>query len=104
MTTKREEMLLEIVDNIYRAMYKVSYPPADYDKLIKDFEDKIPTNTPYDKVELFAEPFYMDHEIEEKIATDILYKEMSKFKLKSHEKDMIKTAVWLGASPKFKSK
>lgn len=74
--------LKNILLNIYREMYENSTPSADFDEIDKTVEG-----------------FFLDYEIDSKLAQEIVDKHTKK--LRKYDKSKINHNVWLGCSPKF---
>lgn len=91
----KESKETKIIWQIYREMYAVSTPPADFDKLVNSAE----------KNELGQKiiPFN-DYEISEKDFYDIIERNIKGKRLTKLSQQMIRNSVTLGASPAFKKK
>ena len=83
----------KIIWQIYKEMYAVSSPPADFDKLVNSAE----------KNELRQKVIPFDnHEISEKDYNEIIDRNIKGKKLTKLGQQMIKNTIALGCSPKFK--
>lgn len=82
----------KVLLNTYKELYLQSTPPADFEELMKT----CPKNN-LGQVEI---P-YNEHEIEEELFNEILVKNSKN--LSKFHKQILKTTVLLGCSPKFKS-
>lgn len=89
----KESKETKIIWQIYREMYAVSNPPADFDELVNSAE----------KNELGQKVIpFNDYEISEKDFYDIIEKNIKGKRLTKLTQQMIKNTVALGCSPKFK--
>jgi len=86
---KNDDILLEL----YRKVYAVSEPPADFDELMANAE----TNREGQKVIKF-----MDYQCEEAVMQHILDEVLNKHKIKGHRRNQFSFSFWLGCSPKTK--
>ena len=86
---KNDDILLEI----YRKVYAVSEPPADFDELMANAE----INKEGQKVIKF-----MDYQCEEAVMQRILDEVLKKHKIKGHRRKEFSFSFWLGCSPKTK--
>lgn len=82
---RKDEEFIEIVWDIYRDMYLVADPPADFDELVRSGGE-----------------FYNKHFISEKDFDEIISNNLNGKRLKDVEKTKIINTVTLGCSPKFK--
>jgi hypothetical protein len=83
----------KILHEIYRQLYKASTPSADFDKLMEEAE----INEWGQKVIPF-----MDHEIEENIYEEIITDILKSHRVSVGRRQLFRTTVALGCSPKFK--
>jgi hypothetical protein len=86
-----DEILLEI----YRRVYAVSEPPADFDKLVAEAE----TNSEGQKVIK-----YLDYECDDIVMKDICEKTLDEYKVKGWKRKQFFMTFWLGCSPKSKNR
>ena len=85
----------EILLEIYRKVYAVSEPPADFDELVANAE----LNERGEKVIKFLE-----YECEEAVMQKIFDETMAKYKIKGQRAKAFSFSFWLGCSPKTKQK
>lgn len=85
----------EILLEIYRRVYAVSEPPADFDELVANAE----LNERGEKVIKFLE-----YECEESVMQQIFDEIMAKYKIKGQRQKQFSFSFWLGCSPKSKVK
>lgn len=85
----------EILLEIYRRVYAVSEPPANFDELVANAE----LNERGEKVIKF-----MDYECEEAVMQNIFDETMKKYKIKGRKQNQFSFSFWLGCSPKTKLK
>ena len=85
----------EILLEIYRKVYAVSEPPADFDELVANAE----LNERGEKVIKF-----MEYECEEVVMQNIFDETMKKYKIKGQKEKQFSFSFWLGCSPKTKVK
>lgn len=85
----------EILLEIYRKVYAVSEPPADFDELVANAE----LNERGEKVIKF-----LDYECEHDTMQAILDEAIAKYKIKGHRAKAFQFSFWLGCSPKTKAK
>lgn len=85
----------EILLEIYRKVYAVSEPPADFDELVANAE----INERGEKVIKFLE-----YECEHDVMQAILDEAIAKYKIKGHRAKAFQFSFWLGCSPKTKVK
>jgi hypothetical protein len=85
----------EILLEIYRKVYAVSEPPADFDELVANAE----LNERGEKVIKFLE-----YECENDVMQAILDEAIAKYKIKGHRAKAFQFSFWLGCSPKTKQK
>lgn len=85
----------EILLEIYRKVYAVSEPPADFDELVANAE----LNERGEKVIKF-----MEYECEEVVMQNIFDETMAKYKIKGRKQNQFSFSFWLGCSPKTKVK
>jgi hypothetical protein len=83
----------EILLEIYRKVYAVSEPPADFDELVANAE----LNERGEKVIKFLE-----YECEHDTMQAILDEAIAKYKIKGHRAKAFQFSFWLGCSPKTK--
>ncbi len=83
----------EILLEIYRKVYAVSEPPADFDELVKNAE----LNERGEKVIKFLE-----YECEHDTMQAILDETIAKYKIKGRKLNHFSFSFWLGCSPKSK--
>lgn len=83
----------EILLDIYRKVYAVSEPPADFDELVANAE----LNERGEKVIKFLE-----YECEHDTMQAILDESIAKYKIKGHRAKALQFNFWLGCSPKTK--
>jgi hypothetical protein len=85
----------EILLEIYRRVYAVSEPPADFDQLIAEAE----TNDIGQKVIK-----YLDYECDDDVMKQICEKTLDEFKVKGWKRKQFFNSFWLGCSPKSKKR
>jgi hypothetical protein len=85
----------EILLEIYRKVYAVSEPPADFDELVANAE----LNERGEKQIKFLE-----YECEHDTMQAILDEAIAKYKIKGHRAKAFQFSFWLGCSPKTKAK
>jgi len=85
----------EILLEIYRKVYAVSEPPADFDELVANAE----LNERGEKVIKFLE-----YECEHDTMQAILDEAIAKYKIKGHRAKAFQFSFWLGCSPKSKKR
>lgn len=85
----------EILMTIYRRVYAVSEPPADFDQLIAEAE----TNDFGQKVIK-----YLDYECDDEIMKKICDDTLDEFKIKGWKRKQFFNTFWLGCSPKSKNR
>jgi hypothetical protein len=85
----------EILLEIYRKVYAVSEPPADFDELVANAE----LNERGEKVIKFLE-----YECEHDVMQAILDEAIAKYKIKGQRAKAFQFSFWLGCSPKTKAK
>lgn len=85
----------EILMTIYRRVYAVSEPPADFDQLIAKAE----TNDLGQKVIK-----YLDYECDDEVMKKICDDTLDEFKVKGYKRKQFFMTFWLGCSPKSKNK
>ena len=85
----------EILMTIYRRVYAVSDPPADFDKLIEEAE----TNEYGQKVIK-----YLDYECDDEVMQKICDETLDEFKVKGYKRKQFFMTFWLGCSPKSKNR
>jgi hypothetical protein len=83
----------EILLEIYRKVYAVSEPPADFDELVANAE----INENGQKVIKFLD-YQCEHEVMQKIFDET----MEKYKIKGYKLKAFNFNFWLGCSPKTK--
>jgi hypothetical protein len=83
----------EILLELYRRVYAVSEPPADFDQLIAEAELN-------DRGEKDIK--FMNYECEDKVMQDIFNETMAKYKIKGYRLKQFSFSFWLGCSPKSK--
>lgn len=83
----------DILMEIYRNVYAVAKPPANFDELMANAE----INKEGQKVIKF-----MDYECEEAVMQRILDETMDKYKVKDYRRKQFSFSFWLGCSPKTK--
>ena len=83
----------DILMEIYRNVYAVAEPPANFDELMANAE----INKEGQKVIKF-----MDYECEEAVMQRILDDTMDKYKVKDYRRKQFSFSFWLGCSPKTK--
>jgi hypothetical protein len=83
----------EILTEIYRRVYAVSEPPADFDQLMATPE----TNAFGQKVIKF-----MDHECDDEVMKKICNDTLDEFKVKGYKRNQFFYSFWLGCSPRSK--
>lgn len=83
----------EILLEIYRKVYAVSEPPADFDELVANAE----LNERGERVIKF-----MDYQCEESVMQNIFDETMKKYKIKGQKEKQFSFSFWLGCSPKTK--
>lgn len=85
----------EILLEIYRKVYAVSEPPADFDELVANAE----LNERGEKIIKFN-----DYVCDEEVMKQIFDETMEKYKIKGHRHKAFSFSFWLGCSPKSKLK
>ena len=85
----------EILLEIYRKVYSVSEPPADFDELVANAE----LNERGEK-----DIKFMNYECEESVMQQIFDETMAKYKIKPYKQKHFSFSFWLGCSPKSKLK
>lgn len=80
----------KLIMQIYREMYAVSEPIADFDKLIETGEAK-------------KEGFFNNYLIDRKIHDEIIERNIKNKRLSKQEKQIIRNTINLGCSPKLKN-
>ena len=85
----------EILLEIYRKVYAVSEPPADFDELVANAE----VNERGEKQIKFLE-----YQCEEAVMQQIFDETMAKYKIKGQRQKQFSFSFWLGCSPKTKKK
>ena len=93
MVILKETKEQRIIWQIYREMYAVSTPPADFDELINSAE----INKRGQKIILFD-----NYEISEKDYCEILERKLKDNRITKLKQQMIKNTIALGVSPRFK--
>ena len=93
MVILKETKEQRIIWQIYREMYAVSTPPADFDELINSAE----INKRGQKIILFD-----NYEISEKNYCEILERNLKGKRITKLKQQMIKNTIALGCSPRFK--
>ena len=83
----------EILLEIYRKVYAVSEPPANFDELVANAE----LNERGEKVIKFLE-----YQCEEAVMQQIFDETMTKYKIKGQRQKQFSFSFWLGCSPKTK--
>lgn len=83
----------EILLEIYRKVYAVSEPPADFDELVANAE----VNERGEKQIKFLE-----YQCEEAVMQQIFDETMAKYKIKGQRQKQFSFSFWLGCSPKTK--
>jgi hypothetical protein len=83
----------DILMEIYRNVYAVAEPSANFDELMANAE----INKEGQKVIKF-----MDYECEEAVMQRILDDTMDKYKVKDYRRKQFSFSFWLGCSPKTK--
>lgn len=83
----------KIVWQIYREMYAISTPPANFDKLVEEAE----INELGQKIIPF-----MDYEISQKDYEEIIERSLKCQRLTKLKKQAIKNTIALSCSPRFK--
>ena len=83
----------EILLEIFRRVYAVSEPPADFDELVANAELN-------DRGEKDIK--FMNYECEDKVMQDIFNETIAKYKIKGHRAKALAFSFWLGCSPKTK--
>jgi hypothetical protein len=90
-TNKEEKAMLEC----YRRLFKASTPSGDFDDLV--------SNAKLNKRGQKEIPF-MDYEIEEEMMSNIVNEVTAEFKIKGYRKNAFRASIYLGCSPKTKTK
>lgn len=85
----------ELIYGTYELLYASSEPSVSFKKLMED--------SPKDKRGQIHIP-YNDYLIEQKVMEDIINAQIKKYKLKDAEIRAFKFTIYLGCSPKFKTK
>lgn len=88
MSSKSEEKLWVIVENIYRKLYQATTPKGDWEQMKESGETQ-------------KEGFFNNYTISEKRFLEILNEEINNRKLSKFDIERIKATVYLGCSPKF---
>jgi len=83
----REEKLKDAIFEIYRRAYKEADPPADFDEIMKSGEGQ-------------REGFFMNYYLPIERLTEIINEVCKERNIKTWNKDMVKTNVLLGGSPR----
>jgi len=83
----------EILLEIYRKVYAVSEPPADFDELVANAE----VNERGEKQIKFLE-----YQCEEAVMQQIFDETKTKYKIKGQRQKQFSFSFWLGCSPKTK--
>jgi len=82
------------IHEIYRQLYVASDPPADFDLLME--------NSPKNEQGQIMIP-YMNHEISEELCDQIIDEVLGNLRISKRMKQTLRTAIYLGCSPKFKA-
>jgi len=85
----------EILLEIYRRVYAVSEPPADFDQLVANAE----INELGQKVIK-----YLDYECDDDVMKQICEKTLDESKVKGWKRKQFFNSFWLGCSPKSKKR
>jgi hypothetical protein len=85
----------EILLELYRRVYAVSEPPADFDQLVAEAE----INAEGQKVIK-----YLDYECDDELMKEICNKVLDEFKIKGYKRKQFFISFWLGCSPKSKNR
>jgi hypothetical protein len=85
----------EILLEIFRRVYAVSEPPADFDQLVAEAK----TNEFGQKVIK-----YLDYECDDLLMIEICNKVLDEFKVKGYKRKQLFLSFWLGCSPKSKNR
>lgn len=85
----------EILLEIYRKVYALSEPPADFDELVANAE----LNERGEK-----DIKFMNYECDEMVMQQIFDETMEKYKIKPYRQKIFSFSFWLGCSPKSKIK
>lgn len=85
----------EILLEIYRKVYAVSEPPADFDELVANAE-----------LNKFGQKDikFMNYQCDEAVMQQIFDETMTKYKIKGRKLNQFSFSFWLGCSPKSKKK
>jgi hypothetical protein len=83
----------EILLEIFRRVYAVSEPPANFDELVANAE----LNEHGQK-----DIKFLNYECEDKVMQDIFNEIMAKYKIKGYRLKQFSFSFWLGCSPKSK--
>jgi len=89
----RDKKHNEAIMHCYTELYKNSEPAADFQQLMDNA-----TINEWGQKEI---PF-RDHEIDEKLADQIIEETIKKYKIKNWYARSFKTSILLGCSPKYK--
>ena len=85
----------EILLEIYRKVYAVSEPPADFDELVANAE----LNERGEK-----DIKFINYQCDEAVMLQIFDETMHKYKIKGRKINQFSFSFWLGCSPKSKIK
>lgn len=88
-----QEKINLILNEIYRRIYKVSNPPADWDQLLE--------NATVNKFGQKEIPF-MDYECEEEVMKNTIKSVLKEHRVPKWMHQMFESTIWLGCSPKTK--
>lgn len=88
---KNDEAILEC----YRRLFKRATPEGDFDKLLENA-----------KLNEFGQKVipFMDYEVSQECLDQTIDEIIKEFKITKRTKDMFKTTIYLGCSPKTKQK
>lgn len=89
----KKEKLEKAMMHCYRQLFAYSNPPADFDKLVENatINDRGQKEIPF-----------MDYEIHEGHADDIIEQTIKDFKITKGYHQAFRNTIYLGCSPKFK--
>ena len=90
----RRKLMDETILEIYRRMYRVATPPADFDELVANAK----VNERGQK-----DIGYMNYELESSVADSIIEEVIKEHKVPKHLKGTFRFSVILGCSPKDKA-
>jgi|ERR1035437_7208140 hypothetical protein len=93
MSFVKPDKLVKAIYECYQLLYENSEPKADFQKLMKNATLNELGQKTID---------YDSYIIDDKKASEIIETVAKKYKIKDYQKNMFKTSIILGCSPKFK--